>query len=199
MRNGVEAEIKAPARCAVSEEQDSGDRVSPNAAIGALVDTSMQKPHSQRAKSMKLIQKSKFLVRSLAAGTLAFWFTAQILCVVHCNFGGGHGSASSAAQPSCHAANTSQHDSDDSSAPGKAGSSSVCLTLKTALVSADAPAIVPPAHLLSVFASIAVALDSLAEPANDANTRQPKRPERVNTLEVCLGLAYRSLAPPFFG
>lgn len=158
----------------------------------------MEKPHSQKVKCMKLIQKSKFLVRSLAAGTLAFWFAAQILCAVHCNLGGGHGSASSDSQPSCHTPNTSQHDSDDSSAPGKAGPSSVCLTLKRALVSADAPAIVPPGHVLSVFASIAVALDSLAEPADGANIRQHKRPERVNTLEVSFGLAHRSLAPPFF-
>lgn len=146
---------------------------------------------------MKRTRKPKLLLRSLAALTLAFWVAAQILCVVHCNFGGGHGSASSETQPSCHASKVSHDNSDDSSAPGKAGPSSVCLTLKTALPGADASAIVPPDHLLSVFVSVSVALDSLTLPHNEAKIREPGRSDRVNTLEVCLGLAHRSLAPPF--
>ena len=136
------------------------------------------------------------LLRSFAAGALFVWLTAQVLCFAHCNFGVGHGSSE---QPSCHASAPSQghHDDGDSSSPAhhESSDSAACSTLKSALVGSGATALVQPDfHLLYTLAPLTLHATVMEPTASFF--RQAKVRDRVFTPEVCLGPAFRSLAPP---
>ena len=139
------------------------------------------------------------LLRSFAAGALFVWLTAQALCFAHCNFGVGHGSSE---QPSCHASAPSQghHDDGDSSSPAhhESSASAACSTLKTALLDSGATVLVQPNfHLLYTLAPVALALNATAVEPTASFSRQARLRDWVFTPEVCLGPAFRSLAPPF--
>ena len=136
------------------------------------------------------------LLRSFAAGALLVWVAAQVLCFAHCNFGVGHGSSE---QPSCHASAPSQghHDDGDSSSPAhhESSASTACSTLKSALVGSGATALVQPDfHLLYTLAPLT--LNAMVVEPTVSYSRQPKARDWVFTPLVCLGPAFRSLAPP---
>lgn len=141
------------------------------------------------------------LFRSLAALTLLIWLGAQVLCTIHCDFGGGHGESE---QASCHgpAQSDSHRDDGESSTPTHPDSSpsTICLTLKSALVSGHALALTQPElQFLYTLAPVALALDATAiEPAARISRAAWHR-DRVLTPEVCTGPANRSHAPPFVG
>ena len=138
------------------------------------------------------------LFRSLAALALMVFAAAQALCFVHCNFGGGHGDT---AQPSCHGSpqTTASHDDHDGPTPSTPAATTTCLTLKTMLAGADAPPLVAPQpHTLYLLAPISLALDATEEQPDAPFTRQARTRDWVFTPLVCLGPAFRSLAPPFF-
>lgn len=137
------------------------------------------------------------LLRCFAAGALFVWLAAQALCFAHCNFGVSHGGGS--AQPSCHASAPAHHDDGDESAPDQHDSSgsAVCSTLKSALVGSGSAALVQPDfHLLYTLAPVALMLDTTAAEPTSPSSRQAKARDWVFTPEVCLGPAFRSLAPP---
>jgi hypothetical protein len=135
-------------------------------------------------------------LRSIAAGTLLVWIAALVFCAKICS---SNGSASDSETSHCHAeAADSHHHHGDPPQPshhGPCGSAS-CLTLKQALLSdkarlASYPAL-EPLYTLPVFG---LTLDS-TDAAFDESFRQPKPRDWVFTPEVCLGPAFRSLAPP---
>ena len=137
------------------------------------------------------------LLRSLAALALMVFAAAQALCFVHCNFGGGHGDK---AQPSCHGSpqTTASHDNHDGPTPSTPSPTTTCSTLKTMLAGADAPPLVAPQpHTLYLLAPISLALDAAEEQPDAPFTRHAGTGDWVFTPEVCLGPAFRSLAPPF--
>ena len=137
------------------------------------------------------------LLRSLAALALMVFAAAQALCFVHCNFGGGHGDK---AQPSCHGSpqTTASHDDHDGPTPSTPAATTTCSTLKTMLAGADAPPLVAPQlHTLYLLAPVALALDATETQPDASFSRQAWRGGWVFTPLVCLGPAFRSLAPPF--
>ena len=138
------------------------------------------------------------LLRTFAAGALLVWVAAQVLCFAHCNFGVGHGDSEEA---SCHgsAPTPAHHDDGDSSSPthDESSASAACSTLKTALLDSGATVLVQPNfHLLYTLTPAALALDATAVEPTASFSRQAWRRDWVFTPEVCLGPAFRSLAPP---
>ena len=139
------------------------------------------------------------LLRSLAALALVVFVVAQAMCFVHCNFGGGH---EDKAQPSCHGSpqHAASHDGDDDSAPSAPSPTAACSTLKTMLAGGDAPALTAfQAHTLYLLSPVVLDLDATATQPQAAFDRQAHSREWTFTPEVCLGPAFRSLAPPFVG
>ena len=139
------------------------------------------------------------LLRSLAALALVVFVVAHAMCFVHCNFGGGH---EDKAQPSCHGSpqHAASHDGDDDSAPSAPSPTAACSTLKTMLAGGDAPALTAfQAHTLYLLSPVVLDLDATATQPQAAFDRQAHSREWTFTPEVCLGPAFRSLAPPFVG
>lgn len=136
-------------------------------------------------------------LRSLAAFALLVFVAAQTACFIHCHFGGGHGNSD--AQPSCHgsAAAKATHGEHDAPAPAP---TTTCSTLKTMLAGADAPTVIAPQfHTLYLLAPLSLALDATETQPKAAFFRQSRTRDWVFTPGVCLGPAFRSLAPPFLG
>ena len=137
------------------------------------------------------------LLRSIAAVTLLFWIGAVALCSVHCTSGINHGDS---AQAACHgsAVSQAQHHDHDSPAPAHNDSSTAtCLTLKSALSDGNALVYFPPAFpLFYTLTPLAFAWDSAVTEPTTLVFRQARLSEWVLTPEVCLGPAFRSLAPP---
>lgn len=139
------------------------------------------------------------LLRSLAALALVVFVVAQAMCFVHCNFGGGHGDK---AQPSCHGSpqHAASHDGGDDSAPSVPSPTAACSTLKTMLAGSDAPTLTAfQTHTLYLLPSVVLALDATETRPQVSFSRQAHSREWTFTPEVCLGPAFRSLAPPFVG
>lgn len=136
-------------------------------------------------------------LRSLAAFALLVFVAAQTLCFIHCNFGGGHGNRE--AQPSCHGSAQPKADHGDHDSPAPTPTTT-CSTLKTMLAGADAPTvIVPQYHTLYLLAPVFLALDATEAQPKAVFFRQSWTRDWAFTPEVCLGPAFRSLAPPFLG
>lgn len=136
--------------------------------------------------------------RSLAAGTLVFWITAQILCAVHCNLGGGHDTKSASARPSCHGGQNAPSKDRADSKNEAPGTSSACLTLKTALPAVDLLSISAPQQLAYVLDLFVQGAELLFDLDKRAEFRQHRRPDMTLALEVSIGLTHRPLGPPFF-
>ena len=136
------------------------------------------------------------LLRSFAAGVLLVWVAAQVFCFAHCNFGFGHGDSEEA---SCHGStpSPSHHDDGDSSSPAhhKSSASAACATLKSALVGSTATTLVQPDFQL-LYTLAPLTLNAMVAEPTVSYSRQPKARDWVITPEVCLGPAFRSLAPP---
>jgi len=139
------------------------------------------------------------LLRSLAALALIVFVVAQAMCLVHCNFGGGHGDK---AQPSCHGSpqHAASHDGDNESAPSAPSPTTACSTLKTMLAGGDSTTlVVPQLHTLYLLTPMTLPLDATEVRLNASFSSQVWTRDWVFTPEVCLGPAFRSLAPPFVG
>jgi hypothetical protein len=68
------------------------------------------------------------------------------------------------------------------------------------LAGGDAPALTAfQAHTLYLLSPVVLALDATATQPQAAFDRQAHSREWTFTPEVCLGPAFRSLAPPFVG
>ncbi len=139
------------------------------------------------------------LLRSLAALALVVFVVAQTMCFVHCNFGGRHGDK---AQPSCHGSpqHAASHDGDDDSAPSIPSPTAACASLMTMLAGGDAPTLTAfQTHTLYLLPSFVLALDAAEARPQAAFGRHAHLRKWTFTPEVCLGPAFRSLAPPFVG
>lgn len=137
------------------------------------------------------------LLRSLAAFALMVFVVAQVMCFVHCHFGGGRGDK---AQPSCHGSSrgTASHEGHDGPTPSAPSPTATCSTLKTMLAGGDAPTLVAPQlHTLYLLAPVALAVDATETQPDASFSRQAGTRDWVFTPLVCLGPAFHSLAPPF--
>jgi hypothetical protein len=145
------------------------------------------------------------LFRSLAALALVVFVAAQAMCFVHCHFGGGQRDK---AQPSCHGSpqTTASHDGrgdhngHDGPTPSTPAAPTTCSTLKTMLAGGNAPPLsAPQFHTLYLLAPISLALDATETQPEASFSRHARSRDWVFTPELCLGPAFRSLAPPFVG
>jgi hypothetical protein len=131
------------------------------------------------------------LLRELAALTLVVFVAAQAACIIHCHFEGGHGTAG---KPSCHGTAQAKP------SPGKhvpPAPSSSCATLKSLLAGDDAYTLAAPVLQLVHFVLLTWdALKASEQESALAHSRQPLTRDWAFTPEVCLGPAFRSLAPP---
>ena len=76
----------------------------------------------------------------------------------------------------------------------------MCSTLKTMLAGSDAPPLAaPPLHTLYLLALISLPLDAGESSLETSFSRQAPTRDWVFTPLVCLGPAFRSLAPPSVG
>ena len=137
------------------------------------------------------------LLRSFAAGALLVWVVAQAFCFAHPDFGA---SMTMAEKSSAGHAATSKPMVGDSCCPKPHAPSegSICITLKSALVSSDATTLVQPDFQL-LYTLDPLTLDVTAVEPPPSFSRQAESRDWVFTPEVCLGSAFRSLAPPFVG
>ena len=134
-------------------------------------------------------------LRSLAALALLVFIVAQAFCFAHCNFGA---SMTMTEKSSAGHAAASKPMAGGSCCPKPHGNSegAVCVTLKSALVSSDATTLVQPDFQL-LHTPAPLTLDMTAVEPTASFSRQAKLRDWVFTPEVCLGPAFRSLAPPF--
>ena len=185
-------------RCRIADGFTPAQHLMESARVGTVgrFDKPSVVPHCQRVPQLRSRQITfSPPLRSLAAGALLVWVAAQVFCFAHCNFGVGH---SDSGEASCHgsAPTSAHHDDGDSSSPAhhESSASAACSTLKSALVGSSAATMVQPDFQL-LYTLAPLALDVTAEPTV-SYSRQPKARNWVFTPEVCLGPAFRSLAPP---
>jgi hypothetical protein len=133
------------------------------------------------------------LFRSLAVLTLAVFVAAELMCFVHCHFGGGHADS---AEPSCHqtVAAEGDHSEDGPSSPARSSMTS-CFTLQNLLTSSGLTLIVP--EFPALYTLTPAALDAIAVELTASISRPARHCDWVFTPEVCTGPANRTLAPPF--
>lgn len=136
-----------------------------------------------------------WVFRSFAALTLAVFVAAEAMCFAHCHMGGGHDEESGT---SCHGSGSAQAGHDEDAPPSSEHSSmTACSTLQNLLNGNGAlTLIVPDFHALYTLAPLALALDSTAIQPEARISRAARPRDWVFTPEVCLGPAFRSLAPP---
>ena len=136
------------------------------------------------------------LLRLLAALMLVLFVAAQAACFVHCHFGGEHGDS---AKPSCHGGTSAKasHDKPHSPAPSDPAPSASCNTLKVLMAGGGAYTLAAPVlQPVAFLAPPSLALSVPEVELDAAFLRQAKTRDWVFTPEVCLGPAFRSLAPP---
>jgi hypothetical protein len=144
---------------------------------------------------MKVRTEMSPAMRVMAAVVLLCWSTALAICWHHCATGACSGSVKTAteSQPSCHS-HADDSDTDDSK-PNEMGGS--CFAKKPFSGGKEASSVATPSvHL----AYLSVAFQSVPLEIPDCSGSVPFRQSRardwVFTPEVCLGPAFRSLAPP---
>ncbi len=138
------------------------------------------------------------LLRWFAAATLVLWIGAQALCQSHCLLG----PCADPNEADHHSSDMAESHHGDEQAPQPShqdGSEpAACQTLKSALVGSGAtPLVAPQLSLLYILAPSAWTLVATDIEAAAFFSRQARLREWVFTPEVCLGPAFRSLAPPF--
>ncbi len=140
------------------------------------------------------------LLRTCAAGALLLWVAAQALCFGHCNFSGR---PVISAQASCHAPAPAQNSESDSCCPkpgDTSSGSSVCATLKSALVDNDSSGTTQPnLSPLYTLALFSIVLEMTATAPSATVFRPAEKHDWAFTPEVFLGPAFRSHAPPALG
>jgi hypothetical protein len=133
-----------------------------------------------------------WLVRSLAAVTLLVWLSALVLCSVDCCVGDAdchscHHDEQAAASHRDQAPDSDNHDGHDDSA---------CVTVKTLVPTANSLALIKPDFGFCTLSFILPLQVSTAAQIETSVSRQPPDREWLFTPLVCLGPAFRSLAPP---
>ena len=137
------------------------------------------------------------LIRCIALAALFVWVGALARCQTECCSCDEHQSAPFEHH---HANATSHvHSHKHSNAPVSQGESSFCLSLKSLFHNSSGLVISKPA--LQPLYELPSAASTMCDPAPvfvAQHFRQAKPAEWVFTPEVCLGPAFRSLAPPVF-
>ena len=137
-------------------------------------------------------------LRCVAALTLLLWLGATAQCVVFCSLGHCEGHDEQVASASSH--DEDHHGHDDSSSPAGHRDSDTdiaCATLKSATPGTVAFSLNHPEfHLLFTLTSFVQVLDLRTADLSAPFFRQAERRDWVFTPVVCLGPAFRSLAPP---
>jgi hypothetical protein len=139
------------------------------------------------------------LLRSFALIALVFFVTAQTLCFMHCNLGGG---ICDSAAPSCSGAVPGQtcHAQDGPVSPAVPAPTPACFALKNFLASGDASTLVVPDFcILYLLAPYALALDLTPSELEAPASGRAKHLDWIFTPEVSLGPAVYSLPPPVVG
>ena len=137
------------------------------------------------------------LTRFIAAAMILVWVGAIALCQTYCCSGDEHHSDSADHHHADAAPHSHSHDQDDSNAPGNEKESSFCLSLKSLLHNSSGLSLSKPAPLpLYELTFAPEAIGDTATPFIALHFRQAKPGDWVFTPEVCLGPAFRSLAPP---
>ncbi len=136
--------------------------------------------------------KTSLAMRIIAAVVLVCWSVSLSVCWHHCATGACSGSSKAdKKQPSCHA-----QASDDSGENKSKNDSSACFAKKPLKAESELTAApIPALHLNFTAAVFVLLLDRETTPQLVA-FRQASEPKCVFTPEVCLGPAFRSLAPP---
>lgn len=140
------------------------------------------------------------LFRSFAVGVLLLWVAAQALCFGHCNFGVRVTVAEMTATSHAPAQKPVSESHSCCPKPGNAADGSVCATLKSALVDNDPSGTTQPnLSPLYTLALFSIVLETTASAPSAPIFRPAEKHDWVFTPEVCLGPAFRSLAPPALG
>ncbi len=128
------------------------------------------------------------LLRFVAAGTLLVWLAAVTACSTEC-FGEDSHSDSAKMEPGA-ASNNQSHDSDKHD-------DSLCVSLHSLVPTTPCAILAKPDFGFAFTLSFVLPSESVALAQLEASiSRQPPDCNRVFTPEVCLGPAFRSLAPP---
>lgn len=136
------------------------------------------------------------LLRCAAAGMLALWVSAVVLCQVHCSCQGddaisGKTLATRGEVSSFH------HENKDAPSPADHHDDSLCVSLKSTALADNTFTLVHPASaLLYTLSPSTVAPNATIANPPAPFFRQSRWPDWALTPEVSLGLAFRSLAPP---
>jgi hypothetical protein len=138
------------------------------------------------------------LLRWLAVLTLLVWTGAHVLCRAHCLTSECRDELNSS---SCDEATASESHHTDEHAPQPdhkdRSADASCDTLNSALTgNAASPLVTPEFPLLYTLASTALALDLTAIEPAASFSREAQWRDWVFMPGVCLGPAFRSLAPP---
>jgi hypothetical protein len=133
-------------------------------------------------------------MRVIAAVVLVCWSVALAICWHHCATGAcnSNGKTAKNAQPSCHA--HSGDSESDGSQPNTAQNS--CFAKKPFSGKLDLASVSAPTLHLAYANALLVVEYELPNPNEAVLSRQSRSREWVFTPEVCLGPAFRSLAPP---
>jgi hypothetical protein len=143
------------------------------------------------------IQLRPFL-RYFAALMVLFWVGTMAACHIHCASGDCRRSASSPSSPSCHGPKTSENGHADSDGHDNSQESNCCPSIKTAFpIEKHVVSTALPSNLLYTSDVVPAITCPAAEPSVGP-LRQTECRDWVFTPEVCLGPAFRSLAPPRF-
>ena len=144
-------------------------------------------------------RQTKFspLLRGIAAATLFVWLGALALCQIECCSGDEDDSASADHHHADAAPHSHSHDQDHRNASGNQKESSFCLSLKFLLHNSPGLSLSKPApQPLYELTFAPAAIEDTATLFIGLHFRQAKPGDWVFTPEVCLGPAFRSLAPP---
>lgn len=142
----------------------------------------------------------KRLLRYAAAGMLLLWGSAVVQCQFRCCSDGEaiSGKALAPQSDTQRDVSVSYHANKHTPTPAD-HNDSLCLSLKsTALADNTFTLVLPTSALLCSLNTLTLAPNAAAADAAAPSEffRQHKRQDWVSTPEVCLGPAFRSLAPP---
>lgn len=132
-------------------------------------------------------------MRVIAAVVLVAWSVALAVCWHHCATGACSKQAKSGDQPSCHGHSAS----DDGGAPSSSNSAeNACFAKKPFASHLDVANTDSPSLHLAYISALLVVDYELQNSTDTIEIRQATPRDWVFTPEVCLGPAFRSLAPP---
>jgi len=149
--------------------------------------------------------KLNFATRLTAGTTLLAWLSALVFCAAECFSGGFHCAPAEhhEAAVAHHGGEAFHHDQDATSrddSPADPGhcNNSLCDSLKSIAHTSGQAVLVKPSLPLAYFLPSFVSSTSACRAQTSSQFCEPRERDWVFRPEVCLGPAFRSLAPPAF-